>query len=629
MNLKYKKLIGGNNLYQDTIYEIAKYLKLEPLHKFKQDYGIKQLSNQVIELNKIIYLNELQHNITNYYITDKIDGKRTILYLSDKSSYAISNIITHLNIKTKNICILDTEFFNDKYYIFDILVYEGNILINSPFEERMKYFDKFDNDKFKNIFETKPFIKLNNTFKKQIQLFKNEHKPYEVDGIILTPANGLYNSMKVYKYKPIITVDFLIKKFPGNQNTTNTTNTTESKTLYILFCGIAKRVFFKLRMELIQNYNEIFPHINTKQLPQYFPIQFEPSNKKIAYLYSGIDGLDGEIGEFVYNIETDEWILKKIREDRKIEVSRGNYFGNNYKIAELSWMSYFNPLIIEDISDDNILNNNIYFQEHDNILQKASRNFNSFVKSKLFERIKNIDWVMDLASGKGQDLFRYSSFNIKNVIFLEIDKLALEELINRKHVFSTDHKYKNNTHILIQNVDLLDDYKKNIDLINNIYIKRQNIDAIVCNFAFHYFVSNENTLKNICKLVGHYLKQGGKFIFTAFDGQKILNLLKNNNNWIINNNDGNIKYGIKKKYNTENLLPTGQKIDVLLPFSNNTFYEEYLININTIEEEFKKHNIILEINKSFSSYVDIWNKTLDPDDKTYIDLYHYYVFIKK
>ena len=159
-------------------------------------------------------------------------------------------------------------------------------------------------------------------------------------------------------------------------------------------------------MELIENYQDIFPDIDIKNLPQYFPIQFEPSSKKYAYLfYSNDDNLDGEVGEFIY--KNNEWKLKKIRDDRKIELKRGNYYGNNYKIAESIWMAYSVPLIIEDIKDEDI-----YFQEHDNELQKASRSYNSFVKSELFNKFRGSKWVMDLASGKGQDFFRYNNFDI-------------------------------------------------------------------------------------------------------------------------------------------------------------------------------------------------------------------------
>jgi hypothetical protein len=79
--LKKYNLIGGNTqkTYQEIIYDIAKFLKPHMLNKFKHEYGLKQLSNQVIELNKVLYLTTLQNTITNYYITDKIDGLRTLL----------------------------------------------------------------------------------------------------------------------------------------------------------------------------------------------------------------------------------------------------------------------------------------------------------------------------------------------------------------------------------------------------------------------------------------------------------------------------------------------------------------------------------------------------------------------
>ena len=614
-NLK-NKMVGGANddSYQTIVYEIAKYLKPKILHKFKKDFGLKQVSNQVIELDKVTYLSELKDDITKYYITDKIDGKRTILYLDKNKSYAVNDKLTNIDINTDDICILDTEYYDNNYYIFDVMVYNGLSLINMPFEERMEYFDKFANIK------TKPFVRLTDDYKNQIKQFKKEKKPYDIDGIIFTPFDGKYDTMKVFKYKPAdkLTIDFLIKKSP-NQNDDN------NKTLYYLFCGIKKRMFFKLRMRLLKSYEDIFKNIDTKKLPQYFPIQFEPSSNKHAYSFkSDNEHLDNKVGEFLYNIKKNKWTLKNIREDRNVDVERGNYFGNNYKVAEFIWMSRHDPLIIEN--DDN---DNVYFQEHNNILQKASRNYNSFVKSELFNRFKNTEWTMDLASGKGQDLFRYATYNMKNVIFLEIDKLALLELISRKFLFVDDEKIKNNMNILVQNVDLLDNYSDNIKAISNVYNERY-IDLIMCNFAFHYFVKNEESLENVCKLINHYLRKGGKFVFTAFNGNKIINLLENNyGNWMVKVGD-KVKYEIRRKYSSDDLKKSiGQKIDVLLPFSNNSFYEEYLINIRTIENAFKKYNIVLETNNSFLSYINEYKGNLDDDDKTYVNLYHYYIFMKK
>jgi hypothetical protein len=43
-----------------------------------------------------------------------------------------------------------------------------------------------------------------------------------------------------------------------------------------------------------------------------------------------------------------------------------------------------------------------------------------------------------MASGNGQDLFRYNKMSVKNLLNLEIDKTALQELNFRKHELSNN-----------------------------------------------------------------------------------------------------------------------------------------------------------------------------------------------
>lgn len=341
---KQSKLNGGNTeSYQQIIYKMAKYLKPDVAYKFKSKYGLKQLANKVIGLNKPTFVTDLKNIMNDYYITDKIDGKRTVIYLSNTNSYAINDILTNLTIKTNDVCILDTELYDGNYYIFDVLVYNNKILIDDPFEERMKYFNKFAH--YDNI-KIKTFVKLNDSYRKQIGEFKNMDKPYDIDGIILVPYDGLYNTMKVYKYKPYdkLTIDFYIKKCPNMSSNTN------GQIMYLLFCGISKGMFYKLRMNFIKYYYDVFPNISTKNLPQYFPIQFSPQNKhNVCHYWSNDLNLNNEVGEFLYDVDNNRWKLEKIRDDRKVEVVRGNYFGNDYRVAESIWLSYNDPLVIEDV----------------------------------------------------------------------------------------------------------------------------------------------------------------------------------------------------------------------------------------------------------------------------------------
>jgi len=72
-----------NKDYQKILFDIGKKIKLDKLSKYKGKIDLKVIGNQPIELNKNIYLTDLQNNITNYYITDKVDGVRCIIYIDN------------------------------------------------------------------------------------------------------------------------------------------------------------------------------------------------------------------------------------------------------------------------------------------------------------------------------------------------------------------------------------------------------------------------------------------------------------------------------------------------------------------------------------------------------------------
>jgi ubiquinone/menaquinone biosynthesis C-methylase UbiE len=637
----------SNSSYQSAIYDVAKSIRPRDAYKFQHADGLKQLSNQVIELDKNMFLHDVLGQISNFYITDKIDGIRAIVYINKLDGRAISKELNKFTPDGKvpdGICILDTEEYTDgtsdgktTYWVFDVMMYDGKLITGLPFTERMGYFEKIQS--IHSAFQLKPFIRLTDKFKEQIADFKKLKPKYETDGIILTPATGSYESMTVYKYKPIdkLSVDFLIKQCPDRLLGIFPYVKKPKHTLYLLFSGMRRDSFEQLNMKLIKFYDDLFPAINTRSLPKYFPMQFQPSDFTFGYLYwDKRDDLDGEVGEFVcggcvsnqqIEIGGDLWQLHKIRDDRKIEVLRGNYFGNNYKVAELTWMSYKEPLVIENLKFDN------YFQENDNPLQKPTRNFNSYVKAQIFDQFKNTEWAMDLASGKGQDIRKYTQHGFKNVAFIEIDNVALLELIKRKHELRDSHPIN----ILVHQLDLNANYQDNIERLGDINLPSDGVDLIMCHFAFHYLLADKKALINIARFITHYLKPGGRFVFTSFDAKEIIKLLNANaGNWTIKNNHGEIKYSIKKQYKTTLLESIGQKVDVLLPFSKEQYYSEYLVNIDYISSELEKLGFTLEIDQSFGEYLDGYRKDntrgfreMDENDKVYSALYHVYCFYKK
>lgn len=642
--------------YHKYIYDIAKFIITDKfnLNNFKYKYGLKQLSNNVIDLNKNIYFNDMLNNIEQYYLTDKIDGQRCMIIVSEYYNnevdikiiadkvYLINSFIINNETNSKSVTIFDAEMLYTgtlskelsvnklKLYLFDIIVFENKNISKLPFEKRLIHLKQAESKiATKNIGHMKTFIKLTSNFKNEIKDFYNKKKSYEIDGLIFTPnsrvstlklhnksihINSNYKNMMVYKWKPIelLTIDFYIKQSKGNE--------------YILFSGISSKDFEKYRLTYVNNYKNIIP--SNFHNREFFPIQFTPSDNPLAYqfTYSGSDKIDGKVGEFSYTHGT--WELLRLRNDRDEDIERGDYFGNYFKIAESIWNNIKNPLTLENITDDSNARTN-YFKVDNNDIYKEQRNYNSFVKSNLLMNTDAKSWIIDLASGKGQDLPRIAKMGFKNALFIDSDESALFELIERKHSINT-----NGLKIFTKKLDLKTNFTEILNQLKIFQIPDGGADVIICNFALHYFTDSFDNIDNLIKTVSSLLKPDGVFIYTTFDGETVFNKLNNSQIYDLSEN-GQIKYSIKKNYISKTLTDLGQEIGVLLPFSNNEYYNEYLVNNKYLTQVFKDNNLEVIKSTSFSTMFDQYKKDnltnynkLTDVDKEYISLYSYNI-VKK
>lgn len=615
-----EKMFTTSSGYQDTIYELAKIIKPKQAHLFRTKFGLKHLGNQVIDLDRRALNSGFLETLPNQWITDKVDGERTMCYVADNKINFINRDLISYDIKQNKTTIIDCEKYGEgkkiQYYLFDVLMYEGKVLLELPFNERYSYFGKVTKLlKTFNIKE-KPFSRLGKNYLSDIKSFMKRKKPYETDGYIFTP-NEPYKSMSVRKWKTLdkLSIDFIIKKATSKLLGTNPYNIKKSQTLYLLFCGISRELFNSLNLLYIADYQNMFSSTNY----EYFPIQFSPSDCPYAYLYYDKNpNLDGQIGEFKWNGK--EWSIMRMRDDRQVEVARGNYFGNDFRVAEVIWQIYKNPITINDFDGEK----DGYFKEDNSVDYKSSRAFNSFVKAQTFKLFSGSDWILDMASGKGQDLFRYGKYKIKNALFLEIDKSAIQELINRKH---TMRKQNIKMGVYVLNADLSKKYQVTIEKINNARIPYPagGFPVIMCNFAIHYFASSTEQVNNLISFVDEMLAPGGRFIYTAFDGDRIHNLLSDGD-WHKRVGE-TLRYSIMSDYKGK-LTAAGQKIKVLLPFSAGEYYDEYLVNGEFWQKQFRKKGIEREIYKSFGDYLpqfkkentNTYNKMNDAD-KEFVSLY--------
>lgn len=621
---------------------------------------LKKILPNAIEINKKQYFEEILPMINDFYLTDKADGLRTLLIVNkDIISVNSTSTVLESNIYF-NIgeTIVECELIDGIFYAFDILKYDGVDCINKNFENRLKILTMLtdEGDSWGKL-KIKEFIKLSKeTYQNDIREFVKDlqKRDYYCDGIIFTSISHIYKSTKFYKWKPPLdmTIDFIAKKCPNELLGCNPYKSKEGYDLYLLFSGITLKEYKKLNMKTMDKYKTIFS--SRQNNATYFPIQFSPSDNPIAYLFwhpsnSEFGNLDNKIVELRLQKECNTWELIRIREDRVNDFKKKNYFGNNFRVAELIWRNYSNPLTLDLIcSDISDLSTEFYFRKHNSNEHMAVRKFNNMVKYELLKHLdSSIDensWAVDLGAGKGNDLLKYTTMkNIKNVLFIDSNDNNLCSIIERKYNYVNDKKKDGSSMgIFIKKLDLNDEWESNHTLIkeHNPFLQKSKTKLIVCNFAIHYFAKNSTTIANFVELVDSLLADGGRFLFTCMNGEAVFNLLRKSGNGNEDDKkysawgDGN-KYFIKMK-NKASKFQGGEEIEILLPFSDGALFKEYLVNLKLIEKEFKKKKIKLESQANFGSnylnkfqeyYPYIFNK-MDDADKEYIKLLDFSIYHK-
>jgi len=456
--------------------------------------------------------------------------------------------------------------------------------------------------------------------------------PYKIDGIIFTIDGYNYNKTINLKWKPPtkLTIDFLALS-TGKPNK------------YILNSGILDNIADKFNINPNDNYNKIvnnfYQSIGSlkKDENKYRPILFYNSIIPNIFYFNSKKDLNGHVIELSFDNKTYEWKFRKIRSDRDVELKYGTYYGNNYKVAEQTLQSILNPLTIKELTSSTILiKENLYFKKQDSSYKNV-RSFNNYVKNMLIYKYKDVNTIIDLASGRGGDLNKYINTNVKNLLMLEIDINAIEEIINRKYTILP--RSNSRCDLSVIKIDLNQNYKKNISLIDNKFTnldeflvnpqtyKKNSAQVIHCHFAMHYFLTDASSTKNILSFITHYLSKDGIFIVTIFNGDRVFKLLEENNgSWKVDN-----KYMIKYNGKMPNKLSGfGHFIDVLLPLSDIP-YKETLISIQNIKPLFESFGLYIRESQSFANLLK-YHKSfnhLDDNDITFIGLYDYIIFRKK
>lgn len=635
--------------YQNTIYEIAKYISDHP-DKFKDaKHRFKELTNQVLAVPKNVYYSDVYPPI-GYYVTPKADGTRSVIMINGDRCIGITSAgmkeyeLNNESIRDKlvdenSVTIVDVELIEDVVYVFDVMVLEDLNVTKQPFNERHKHIDEAT--KLLNNFmsaKSKQFVIIGNDIEKDIKNAASIVPEYPVDGLILTAPNSSYHDTKSYKWKPSshITIDFLAMKCPSAMIGIKPYIVKENHELYLLFVGISHHMREKLSLGFIPEYKGLFDGVDS----QYYPIQFSPSGNPLAFLYQrpvGSENIHGKIVELsreLPNNKDSNWIFHRIRTDRSQERV---YYGNDYRVAELTWQMYDDPFTIEDL----YVTNAGYFTKSADDIYKASNQFKRFVVSSIMKsNLSNSKWIFDLGSGRGGDLHRYTAIGVEHALFIDRDATAIAELIRRKFSIKSGGEESSRPYDINKAFirkprgltihTMVADLKTPSDqLIADVYqygVSPGTIDGFVCNFALHYMCDTSEHITQLIKFISTMARVGAVFIFTVMDGKTVFDELLSTGKWSRTEN-GILKYAIERRYNGKTLAKFGQTIAVKLPFASE-MYEEPLCNVDAVASIAKRLGFEVEINEIMTNRIDTFKSAapfvadqLSSEDIDYISLH--------
>ena len=308
---------------------------------------------------------------------------------------------------------------------------------------------------------------------------------------------------------------------------------------------------------------------------------------------------------------------------------------------------------IEDKENKGVLHNNLYYigRERMYSTSKPLLDFHNYVKTILISSVcKTMEYLnagksinyMDTSSGRGGDIGKWLStdYNIGFILGLDISRdlrEASKRLYNSRQynnknwnkdvVFAMSDTSKNiveGESLYIESeegikspemvyskiiLDIL--YNRNLEDVPEKYIAinknlsgkaLEKFDVISSQFSIHYYFKNIETLMGYILNLTENIKEGGYFIGTCYSGERVYDMLEQNDGEIQYVDDmGNLVYSIKRDYDTIiNDFKLSDSIDVM------DVYDEYLGNkikvyMETIGQEIEEYLVNFKLFKYIMS----------------------------
>lgn len=598
--------------------------------------GLRQLLPQVRALSRASY-REIFPPV-GYFVTDKADGQRALALagggarglIAADELFEFEGPAGAAEAET----ILDGELLRGAggapaFYAFDALAVNGADLTAADFGARQARLAEgvaalaaAGVPAF-----AKPYARVAAggaaDIERAVREIHDAPRPYPVDGLILVAPGHGYAETPAYKWKSTRdnTIDFLARRAPKAARPAGAGDGAggagdgaggAAKQLYYLFVGVSPQMFAALGLQRCPGYAELFPDAPLA----YFPVQFAPCDAPLAYLFESAADLDGRIVELrLRGRPTDparaDWELVRVREDRARDLAHGGYFGNDYRTAELTWLNHIDEFPLADLWAGPAGG---YFQAagawsqgdapagpgRQGVYGAQTATLN-FAKGRLIEAAAaRAAWVVDAGAGRGSDLGRYLAAGVGQLIAVDSDRAALAELVRRRYEHARRRpaggRAAAGVTVRVLAADVGGPAAALRARLGALGLPAEGADALVCNLAAHYFMGSAEALKNFAALAAATVRPGGALALTVLDGAAVFAALAGTGpgeTWDRLETPAGApagtlpsrKYSLKRLYASDALEAAGQRIGVLLPFSDGQYYEEYLVNVEALSQQ--------------------------------------------
>ena len=393
---------------------------------------------------------------------------------------------------------------------------------------------------------------------------------------------------------------------------------------------------------------------------------------------------DNSIVEFSFDTNETEssyrWKPLRVRYDKTSELKAGQKnYGNAYHAANGNWHSIHMPItadmlatgqnIPEDIVDD------VYYNRK--TTKSYTKNLRFFhnigVKNRLINSVsKRGNTLIDFTVGKAGDLSKWTNANIGFVLGLDLSRDNIENNHDGACTRYLKAKQSNRStpYALFVNGDsslnirsgLALFTEKNKEIVKSIFgdiplnerfgpaVSRQygvatnGFDVGSCQFGLHYFFQNNDILQAFVRNLSECIKEGGYFIGTCYDGNKVFNQLKDKKRGegvSIYENEQKI-WEISKDYDHASFngdeTSVGYPINVFQETINKTF-KEYLVNLDYFTRVMENYGfkpitdteaVELDIPSSLGNFEKLYKKTFNmtPNERQISFLNTYFIFKK-